>query len=81
MTVLLVCLLVTTLDICQNVLSLYITASLAKWFRRPTGERADPGFDSCLRHLSFYESSHTGDLQIVPTLPDAWLFRISAGTG
>ena len=43
----------------------------------------DPGFDSCLR-WDFSRSSHTSDLKIgtpVATLPGAWHYRVSAGTG
>ena len=44
----------------------------------------DLGFDSCSRCGNFYGSSHTSDLKIgtpVATLPGAWRYRISAGTG
>ena len=40
-------------------------------------------FDSCL-HQDFSRSSHTSELDIgtpVATLPDAWRYRVSAGTG
>ena len=43
----------------------------------------DPGFESRLRR-DFSGSSHTSDLKIgtpVATLPGAWQYRISAGTG
>ena len=43
----------------------------------------DPGFESCLRR-DFSESSHTSDFRIgtpVATLPGAWRYRVSAGTG
>ena len=43
----------------------------------------DPGFESRLRGI-FSGSSHTGDLKIgtpVATLPGAWHYRISTGTG
>ena len=43
----------------------------------------DPGFESCL-HPDFSGSSHTSDLKIgtpVATLPGAWRYRVSAGTG
>ena len=42
------------------------------------------GFDSCLRTGNFSRVSHTSDLEIgmpVATLPDAWCYRVSAGTG
>ena len=44
---------------------------------------ADSGFDSCLRQ-DFSGSSYTSDLKIgtqVATLPSAWRYRVSAGTG
>ena len=44
---------------------------------------ADRGIDSRLR-LDFSGSSHTSDLKIgtpVATLPDAWRYRVRAGTG
>ena len=43
----------------------------------------DPGFESCLQH-HFSRSSHTSGLKIgtpVATLPGAWCYRVSAGTG
>ena len=43
----------------------------------------DPGFESRLRR-DFSGSSHTSDLNIgtpVATLPGAWRYRVSAGTG
>ena len=43
----------------------------------------DPGFESRLRR-DFLGSSHTSDLKIgtpVATLPGAWCYRVSAGTG
>ena len=43
----------------------------------------DPGIKSCLRR-DFSGSSHTNDLKIstpVDTLPGAWHYRVSAGTG
>ena len=42
-----------------------------------------PGFESRL-HRDFSGSSHTSDLKIgtpVATLPGAWRYRVSAGTG
>ena len=45
----------------------------------------DPGFKSRLRRGIFFSgSSHTSDLKIgtpVATLPGAWRFRVSTGTG
>ena len=43
----------------------------------------NPGFESRLRR-DFSGSSHTSDLKIgipVATLPGAWCYRVSAGTG
>ena len=43
----------------------------------------DPGFESHLRR-DFTGSSHTSDFKIgtpVATLPGAWHYRVSAGTG
>ena len=43
----------------------------------------DPGFESRLRR-DFSGSSHTSDLKIgipVATLPGAWRYRVSTGTG
>ena len=43
----------------------------------------DPGFESRLRR-DFSGSSHTSDFKIgtpVTTLPGAWHYRVSAGTG
>ena len=44
----------------------------------------DPRFESRLRRDFFPGSSHTSDLKIgtpVATLPGAWRYRVSAGTG
>ena len=44
----------------------------------------DPGFVSRLRRGDFSGSSHTSDLKTgapVATLPGAWRYRVSAGTG
>ena len=44
----------------------------------------DPEFESRLRLRDFSGSSHTSDLKIgtpVATLPGAWRYRASAGTG
>ena len=43
----------------------------------------DPGFQSCMQ-WDFSGSSHTSDLKTgtpVVTLPGAWRYRVSAGTG
>ena len=44
----------------------------------------DLGFDFHLRRGNFSGSGHTSDLKIgtpVATLPGAWRYRVSAGTG
>ena len=48
-----------------------------------TSRVEDPGFESRLRR-DFSGSSHTSDLKIgtpVATLPGAWHYRVSSGTG
>ena len=47
-----------------------------------TSGAKDPGFDSRLRR-DFSGSSHTSDLIGTPvaTMPSAWHYRVSAGTG
>ena len=48
-----------------------------------TSEGEDPGFESRWRQ-DFSESIHTSDLKIgtpATTLPGAWHYRVSAGTG
>ena len=51
---------------------------------KASASRAEgPGFESCLRGI-FSGSSHTSDLKIgtpVATLPGAWRYRVSTGTG
>ena len=59
------------------------TAPLALWLRRPPRERKMPGSNPPCAGI-FPGSSHTSDLKIgipVATLPGAWLYRVSAGTG
>ena len=62
---------------------LNITASLAEWLRHPLQEWKIPGSNpACAGIVS--GSSHTSDLKIgtpVATLPCAWRYRVSAGTG
>ena len=58
-------------------------ASLALWLRRPPRERKIPGSNPACAEI-FPGSSHTSDLNIgtpVATLPGAWRYRVSAGTG
>ena len=59
------------------------TASLALRLRRPPQERKIPGSNLACAGI-FSRSSHTSDLKIgtpVATLPGAWRYRVSAGTG
>ena len=62
---------------------LTVTASLAKWLRRPPRKRkvrsSNPACDGI-----FFGSSHTSDLKIgtpVAAPPGAWRYSVSAGTG
>ena len=51
--------------------------------RRPPRERKIPGSNPVCDGI-FSGSSHTSDSKIgtpVPTLPGAWCYRVSAGTG
>ena len=60
-----------------------LTASLAWWLRRPPRERKVPGSNPACAGI-FSGSSHTSDLKIgtpVATLPGAWRYRVSTGTG
>ena len=59
------------------------TASLALWIRCPPQERKIEGSNPACAGI-FPWSSHTSDLKIgtpVATLPGAWRYRVSAGTG
>ena len=59
------------------------TASLAYWVWRPPRERKIPGSNPACDGI-FPGSSHTSDSKIgtlVVTLPGAWRYRVSAGTG
>ena len=52
--------------------------------RRPPRERKVPGSNPVCGGIFFSGSSHTSDLNIgtpVATLPGAWRYRVSAGTG
>ena len=59
------------------------TASLAEWLRHPPREQKILGSNpTCAKIVSGL--SHTSDLKIgtpVATLPGAWRYRVSAGTG
>ena len=59
------------------------TASLAWWLRRLPREQKIPGSNPVCTRI-FLGSSHTSDLETgmaVATLPGAWRYRVSAGTG
>ena len=59
------------------------TASLAWWLRRPPQERKIPGPNPSSGRI-FPGSSQSSDLKIgtpVATLPCAWRYRVSSGTG
>ena len=60
-----------------------MTPSLAWWLRRPPRERKVPGSNPACDGI-FSGPSHTSDLKIstpVATLPGAWRYGVSAGTG
>ena len=71
-----------SLLICHAVYS----ARPPRWpsgIRRPPRERKIPGSNPACAGI-FSGSSHTSDLKIgtpVATLPGAWCYRVSAGTG
>ena len=70
-----------TLSFCLP--SFFVTASLAKWLRRPPRQRKVTGSNLACDGI-FSGSSHTSDLKIgtpVATLPGAWRYRVSTGTG
>ena len=61
-----------------------ITASLALWLRRPPRERKVPGSNPACTGFFFRGRIIPCDFKIgtpVATLPDAWRYRVSAGTG
>ena len=65
------------------IFTLNQTASLAYWLRRLPRERKVPGLNPAGAGI-FQGLSHTSDLEIgtpVATLPGAWYYRVSAGTG
>ena len=69
--------------ISNSVNLLVCTTSLAYWLSRPPREWKIPGSNpTCARIFSGL--CHTSDLKIgtpVATLPGAWRYRVSAGTG
>ena len=61
----------------------FSTASLAPCLRPFASRAEDPGFESCLE-WDFSGPSHTSDSKIgspASTLPGAWRYRVSTGTG
>ena len=76
------------LSVCLSVclclsLSLSVSLSLSLSLLRPPRERKVPGSNPACDGI-FSGSSRTCDLNIgtpVPTLPGAWRYRVSAGTG
>ena len=67
----------------HRLVLLQLTASLAEWLRRPPRERKIRGSNPACVWI-FPGSSHTSDLKIgtpVATLPGAWRYRVSTGTG
>ena len=67
----------------QLFASVWGTAPLAQWLRRPPWERKVPGSNPACAEI-FSWSSHSSDLNIdtpVATLPGAWRYRVSARTG
>ena len=59
------------------------TSMLAWWLRHPPRERKFPGSNLACDGI-FPGLSYTSDLKIgtpVATLPGAWRYRVSAGTG
>ena len=70
-----ICRIPSTSPACHHFIGLVVKASA--W------RAEDPGFESRLRP-DFSRSSHTSDLKIgtpVATLPGAWRYGVSAGTG
>ena len=66
----------------QGIAAFYCLVGLV--VKASTLRVVDLGFDSCLRCGNFSGSSHASDLKIgtlVATLPGAWCYRVSAGTG
>ena len=67
------------------VLSSFLHRRQSRWLvvKASASRVIDPGFESRLRR-DFPGSSHTSDIKIgtpVATLPRAWRYRVSAGTG
>ena len=77
------------LDTCLDSFDMYMCFSLQEdrlsglAVKASASRAEDPGFESCLCR-DFSGSSHTSDLKFgtpVATLPGAWHYRVSAGTG
>ena len=65
------------------VVCFVLTASFGLVVRRPPRERKIPGSNPACAGI-FWGSSHTSDLKIgtpVASLPGAWRYRVSTGTG
>ena len=65
------------------IISFYSHCLVGLVVRRPPQERKIPGFNPACAGM-FSGSSHTSDSKIgtpVATLPGAWCYRVSAGTG
>ena len=61
---------------CNRLVGVVVKASISR--------AADLDFESHWRHGNFSGSGHTSDLKLstpVATLPDAWYYKVSAGTG
>ena len=72
-----------TWEVCHCNVCVLWTASLAWWLRRPPRERKVPSSNPACAGI-FSGSSHTSDFKIatpVVTLPGAWHYRVSTGTG
>ena len=68
---------------CWRLLFLYWNPIALSIILLSTSRAEDPGFKLCLAGI-FSGSSHDSDLNIgtpVATLPGAWCYRVSAGTG
>ena len=73
----------TTNDMCRNRYAKDRHRLVGLVVRRPPRERKVPGSNPACDGI-FSGSSHTSDLNIgtpVATLPGAWRYRVSAGTG
>ena len=72
------------LSLTQLIPSVFINRLVGLVGKASASRTEDPGFASRLRRDFCLGSSHTSDLKIgtpVATLPGAWRYRVSAGTG